>query len=174
MASNAIRQFITDVHWGNLDYLVIDMPPGTGDIHLTLLQTAPVTGVVVVTTPQDVALLDARKGIAMFGQAQLNVPIIGVVENMSYFVPAELPGNRYYIFGKEGGKRLAEEYDLPFLGQIPLVQGIREGGDIGIPVMISDDEITRQAFHEFAGIVARSVSMRNAHMKSEEIAEVVD
>src|SRR5215203_1384730 len=174
MASNAIRQFITDVHWGELDYLVIDMPPGTGDIHLTLLQTAPVTGVVVVTTPQDVALLDARKGIAMFGQAQLNVPIIGVVENMSYFVPAELPGNRYYIFGKEGGKRLAEEYDLPFLGQIPLVQGIREGGDIGIPVMISDDEITRQAFGEFAGNVARSTSMRNAHMKTEEIAEVVE
>lgn len=174
MASNAIRQFITDVHWGELDYLVIDMPPGTGDIHLTLMQTAPVTGVVVVTTPQDVALADAKKGIAMFGQAQMNVPIIGLVENMSYFTPAELPDHKYYIFGKEGGKRLAEEYDLPFLGQIPLVQSIREGGDVGVPVMISDDEISKQAFVEFAGIVARSVSMRNAHMKSEEIAEVVE
>ncbi len=174
MASNAIRQFITDVHWGELDYLVIDMPPGTGDIHLTLMQTAPVTGVVVVTTPQDVALADAKKGIAMFGQAQMNVPIIGLVENMSYFTPAELPDHKYYIFGKEGGKRLAEEYDLPFLGQIPLVQSIREGGDIGVPAMLNDDEITRNAFLEFAGSVARSVSMRNAHMKSEEVAEVVE
>ena len=174
MASSAIRQFITDVHWGELDYLVIDMPPGTGDIHLTLIQTAPVTGVVVVTTPQDVALVDARKGIAMFGQAQMNVPIIGLVENMSYFTPAELPGHKYYIFGKEGGKRLADEYDLPFLGQIPLVQNIREGGDIGVPVMMGDDEITKEAFKEFAGIVARSVSMRNAHMNAEEVAEVVE
>lgn len=174
MASSAIRQFITDVHWGELDYLVIDMPPGTGDIHLTLMQTAPVTGVVVVTTPQDVALADAKKGIAMFGQAQLNVPIIGLVENMSYFTPAELPNHKYYIFGKEGGKRLAEEYDLPFLGQIPLVQSIREGGDTGRPIMLSDDDITKEAFHEFAGIVARSISMRNAHMKAEEVAEVVE
>ena len=173
MASSAIKQFITDVQWGELDYLVIDMPPGTGDIHLTLMQTAPVTGIVVVTTPQDVALADAKKGIAMFSQAQLNVPIIGLVENMSYFTPAELPNHRYYIFGKEGGKRLAEEYDLPFLGQIPLVQGIREGGDAGVPVMVSDDEVTKQAFEEFAGVVARSISMRNAHMGSEEVAEVV-
>ncbi len=174
MASNAVRQFITDVHWGELDYLVIDMPPGTGDIHLTLMQTAPVTGVVVVTTPQDVALADAKKGIAMFGQAQMNVPIIVLVENMSYFTPAELPDHKYYIFGKEGGKKLAEEYDLPFLGQIPLVQSIREGGDIGVPAMMNDDEISKKAFIEFAGVVARSVSMRNAHMKSEEIAEVVE
>ncbi|MGE5519820.1 MAG: Mrp/NBP35 family ATP-binding protein [Candidatus Dadabacteria bacterium] len=174
MASSAIRQFITDVDWGELDYLVIDMPPGTGDIHLTLVQTAPVTGVVVVTTPQDVALADAKKGIAMFGQAQLNIPIIGIVENMSYFTPEELPGNKYYIFGREGGKRLAEEYDLPFLGEIPLVQSIREGGDIGIPLMVSDHSITREAFSEFAGTVARSVSMRNAHMKAEEVAEVVE
>ncbi|HEU4469570.1 MAG TPA: Mrp/NBP35 family ATP-binding protein [Flavisolibacter sp.] len=174
MASSAIRQFITDVQWGELDYLVIDMPPGTGDIHLTLLQTAPVTGVVVVTTPQDVALADAKKGIAMFGQAQMNVPIIGLVENMSYFTPAELPDARYYIFGKEGGKRLAEEYDLPFLGQIPLVQSIREGGDTGVPIMMSDDELSKKGFYEFAGNVARSTSMRNAHMKSAEIAEVVE
>jgi ATP-binding protein involved in chromosome partitioning len=174
MASSAIRQFITDVQWGDLDYLVIDMPPGTGDIHLTMMQTAPVTGIVVVTTPQDVALADAKKGIAMFGQAQLNVPIIGLVENMSYFIPADMPDKKYYIFGREGGRRLADEYDLPFLGQIPLVEGIREGGDIGEPIMISNDEISKQAFLDFAGIVARSVSMRNAHMKSEEIAEVVE
>jgi ATP-binding protein involved in chromosome partitioning len=174
MASSAIRQFITDVNWGELDYLVIDMPPGTGDIHLTLVQTAPVTGVVVVTTPQDVALADAKKGIAMFSQAQMNVPIIGLVENMSYFTPAELPGHKYYIFGKEGGKRLADEYDLPFLGQIPLVQSIREGGDIGVPIMMGDDEITKEAFREFGGIVARSVSMRNARMNAEEVAEVVE
>jgi len=174
MVSSAVRQFITDVKWGELDYLVIDMPPGTGDIHLTLMQTAPVTGVVVVTTPQDVALADAKKGIAMFGQAQMNVPIIGLVENMSYFTPAELPNNKYYIFGKEGGKRLADEYDLPFLGQIPLVQSIREGGDIGVPIMMSDDEVSKAAFEEFAGTVARSVSMRNAHMKSEEVAEAVE
>jgi len=174
MASSAIRQFVTDVEWGELDYLVIDMPPGTGDIHLTMMQAAPVTGVVVVTTPQDVALADAKKGIAMFGQAQMNVPIIGLVENMSYFTPAELPDHKYYIFGKEGGRRLAEEYDLPFLGQIPLVQSIREGGDIGVPIMMSDDEVSKKAFYEFAGIVARSISMRNAQMRSEQIAEVVD
>lgn len=155
MASSAIKQFITDVDWGDLDYLIVDMPPGTGDIHLTLMQIAHVSGVVIVSTPQDVALADAKKGIAMFGQAQLNAPIIGLVENMSYFIPAELPDNKYYIFGQEGGKRLASEYDLPFLGEIPLVQGIREGGDIGIPVMMSDDEITKAAFKSFAGEVAR-------------------
>jgi ATP-binding protein involved in chromosome partitioning len=174
MASSAIRQFVTDVYWDELDYLVIDMPPGTGDIHLTLMQTVPVTGVVVVSTPQDVALADAKKGIAMFGQAQLNVPIIGLVENMSYFTPAELPENKYYIFGKEGGKRLAEEYDLPFLGQIPLVQSIREGGDQGVPIMMSDDEVSKKAFSDFAGLVARSASMRNAHMRSEQIEEVLE
>jgi ATP-binding protein involved in chromosome partitioning len=136
MASSAIRQFVTDVLWGELDYLVIDMPPGTGDIHLTLVQTVPVTGVVVVTTPQDVALADAKKGIAMFGQAQLKVPII--------------------------------------LGQIPLVQSIREGGDQGIPVMVSDDEISKRAFQEFAAAAARSISMRNANMSATEVAEVVE
>jgi len=173
MASSAIKQFVTDVYWGDLDYLVVDMPPGTGDIHLTLMQTVPVTGTVIVTTPQDVALADAKKGIAMFGQAQMNVPVIGLVENMSYFTPAELPNNKYYIFGKEGGKRLADEYDLPFLGQIPLVQSIREGGDIGVPIMMGDDEITKKAFEEVAGHVVRSVSMRNANMSAEKVAEVV-
>lgn len=173
MASSAIRQFITDVYWGDLDYLVVDMPPGTGDIHLTLMQTVPVTGAVIVTTPQDVALADAKKGIAMFGQAQMNVPIIGLVENMSYFTPAELPDHKYYIFGKEGGKRLADEYDLPFLGQIPIVQSIREGGDTGVPVMMADDAITKKAFEEFAAVVIRSVSMRNANMSVEKISETV-
>jgi ATP-binding protein involved in chromosome partitioning len=173
MASSAIRQFVTDVYWGDLDYLVVDMPPGTGDIHLTLMQTVPVTGSVIVTTPQDVALADAKKGIAMFGQAQLNVPVIGLVENMSYFTPAELPDHKYYIFGKEGGKRLAEEYDLPFLGQIPLVQSIREGGDRGVPVMLSEENITRQAFENFAAQVVRSVSMRNANIAGAKVAELV-
>jgi ATP-binding protein involved in chromosome partitioning len=174
MASSAIRQFITDVYWGDLDYLIVDMPPGTGDIHLTLMQTVPVTGAVIVTTPQDVALADAKKGIAMFGQAQLNVPVIGLVENMSYFTPAELPDNKYYIFGKEGGKRLADEYDLPFLGQIPLVQSIREGGDIGVPVMMSDDAITKKTFEKFAADVVRSVAMRNANMSAVEVEKVLD
>lgn len=173
MASSAIRQFVTDVYWDELDYLVIDMPPGTGDIHLTLMQLVPVTGAVIVTTPQDVALADAKKGIAMFSQAQLNVPIIGLVENMSYFTPAELPDNKYYIFGKEGGRRLADEYDLPFLGEIPLVQGIREGGDKGKPIMMSDDNVSRQAFIDFAAHVARSISMRNANLAAEKVAEVV-
>lgn len=173
MASSALKQFITDVYWDELDYLVVDMPPGTGDIHLTLMQTVPVTGAVIVTTPQDVALLDARKAIAMFGQAQLNVPVIGLVENMSYFIPAELPDNKYYIFGKDGGKRLADEYDIPFLGQIPLVQSIREGGDAGVPVMMGDDDITKKAFREFADHVVRSISMRNANISSEKISQTV-
>jgi ATP-binding protein involved in chromosome partitioning len=173
MASSAIRQFVTDVYWGDLDYLVVDMPPGTGDIHLTLMQTVPVTGAVIVTTPQDVALADAKKGIAMFGQAQLNVPVIGLVENMSYFIPAELPENKYYIFGKDGGKRLADEYDIPFLGQIPIVQSIREGGDQGVPAMMGDDEVTKKAFTEFASVVVRSIAMRNADIKTEKIAETV-
>ena len=177
MASSAIKQFVSDVNWDELDYLIIDMPPGTGDIHLTLMQTVPVTGAVIVTTPQDVALADAKKGVAMFGQAQLNVPIIGLVENMSYFIPpsggTELPENKYYIFGKDGGKRLADEYDLPFLGQIPLVQSIREGGDKGMPVMGGSDEITKKAFEDFAALVVRSVSMRNANISTEKTAEVV-
>lgn len=173
MASSAIRQFVTEVLWGDLDYLVIDMPPGTGDIHLTMVQTVPVTGAVVVTTPQDVALADAKKAIAMFGQAQINVPIIGLVENMAWFTPAELPNNKYYIFGKEGGKRLADQFDLPFLGQIPLVQSIREGGDAGVPLMESNDEITKAAFSEFASNAVRSISMRNANMEATKVVQIV-
>lgn len=174
MVSSAIRQFVSDVDWGELDYLVIDMPPGTGDIHLTVVQTVPVTGVIVVTTPQTVALADAKKGIAMFGQAQLKVPIIGLVENMSYFTPAELPDNKYYLFGKNGGKSLAEEFDIPFLGQIPIVQAIREGGDSGVPIMASDDELTKKAFLDFAANATRGIAMRNANLEPTEIQEMVE
>ncbi|MEI7472100.1 MAG: Mrp/NBP35 family ATP-binding protein [Chitinophagaceae bacterium] len=173
MVSSAIRQFVSDVDWGELDYLVIDMPPGTGDIHLTIVQTVPVTGVIVVTTPQLVALADAKKGVAMFGQAQLKVPVIGLVENMSYFTPAELPDNKYYIFGKDGGKDLAEEFDLSFLGQIPIVQSIREGGDAGVPVMESEDSISKKAFEAFAGNAVRAIAMRNANLAPTEIQEIV-
>lgn len=173
MASSAIRQFVTDVDWGELDYLVIDMPPGTGDIHLTLMQTVPVTGAIIVTTPQNVALADAKKGIAMFGQAQINVPIIGLVENMAYFTPAELPNNKYYLFGKEGGKNLAEEYDLSFLGQIPLVQSIREGGDEGEPAMVGSDEITKNAFRNFTAQAVRNIALRNANLPQTALIEVL-
>jgi ATP-binding protein involved in chromosome partitioning len=162
MASSAIKQFVTDVHWGELDYLVIDMPPGTGDIHLTLVQTIPVTGVVVVTTPQEVALADAKKAIAMFNQTQLKVPIIGLVENMSWFTPEELPENKYYIFGKDGGRNLADQLDLNFLGQIPLVQSIREGGDKGLPAIIGDNSITAEAFAAFADETIRAIAVANA------------
>ncbi len=174
MVSSAIRQFVSDVDWGELDYLVIDMPPGTGDIHLTVVQTVPVTGVIVVTTPQTVALADAKKGIAMFGQAQLKVPIIGLVENMSYFTPPELPDNKYYLFGKNGGKNLAEEFDIPFLGQIPIVQTIREGGDMGVPIMVSNDELTKRAFHDFAANAIRGIAMRNANIEPTQILELVE
>jgi ATP-binding protein involved in chromosome partitioning len=173
MVSSAIRQFVSDVDWGELDYLVIDMPPGTGDIHLTIVQTVPVTGIIVVTTPQTIALADAKKGIAMFGQAQLKVPVIGLVENMSYFIPEELPDNKYYIFGKDGGKNLADEFDIPFLGQIPLVQSIREGGDIGVPVMVSDDSIAKKAFEHFAANAVRGIAMRNASVAPTEIQELL-
>jgi ATP-binding protein involved in chromosome partitioning len=168
MASSAIKQFVTDVNWGDLDYLIIDMPPGTGDIHLTLIQTVPVTGAVIVSTPQEVALADAKKAIAMFAQVQIKVPIIGLVENMSYFM---VPGTeqRHYIFGKDGAKKLAEEYEIPFLGQIPLIQGIREGGDIGVPIMVTDNEESKKAFIEFTSNTVRSISMRNANIKVEEL-----
>ncbi|MCK7553532.1 Mrp/NBP35 family ATP-binding protein [Chitinophaga sedimenti] len=173
MLSSALRQFVTDVHWGELDYLIIDMPPGTGDVQLTLVQTVPVTGAVIVTTPQEVALADAKKGIAMFASSAINVPVIGLVENMAYFTPKELPENKYYIFGKEGGKRLASELDIPFLGQIPLVQGIREGGDYGQPAIIGDDEATKKAFIDFAGATARGIAMRNANLAPTKIVEVM-
>ena len=173
MVSSAIRQFVSEVDWGELDYLVIDMPPGTGDIHLTIVQTVPVTGVIVVTTPQTVALADAKKGIAMFGQAQMKVPVIGLVENMSYFTPTELPDKKYYIFGKDGGKNLAEEFDIPFLGQIPIIESIREGGDIGVPAMVGDDAITKKAFMDFTANAVRGIAMRNANLEPTEIVQIV-
>jgi ATP-binding protein involved in chromosome partitioning len=164
MASQALRQFFGDTNWGELDYLLIDLPPGTSDIHLTMVQSVPVTGAVVVTTPQKVALADATKGLLMFRQAQINVPILGIVENMAYFTPAELPDNKYYIFGKDGGKHLAEKFEVPVLGEIPLVQSIREAGDEGKPVATNVDSLTAQAFRETAEALARQVAIRNANL----------
>ena len=161
MASSAIKQFINDVDWGELDYLIIDMPPGTGDIHLTMMQSTIVTGAVIVTTPQKVALADVKKGIAMFAQAKANIPIIGLVENMAYFTPSELPENKYYIFGKEGGKNLASEYDIPFLGEVPIVMEICNGGDSGHPIMVSNDEITKSAFKNIVGSMVREIAKAN-------------
>ena len=148
MASNAIKQLIQDANWGELDYFLIDLPPGTSDIHLTLVQHLHLTGAIVVTTPQPVALVDARKGVDMFRNEKINVPVLGLVENMAWFTPAELPNNRYYIFGKDGGKELAEEMNIPLLGQVPLVQSIREGGDEGMPIAMQDGHPAAQMFAE--------------------------
>ncbi|MBX2910633.1 MAG: Mrp/NBP35 family ATP-binding protein [Cyclobacteriaceae bacterium] len=161
MASSALKQFIGDADWGELDYLLIDLPPGTSDIHLTLVQTVPVTGAIIVTTPQKVALADATKGLAMFRQPQINVPVLGIVENMAYFTPEELPGNKYFIFGKDGGKNLSEKYGVPLLGQVPLVQGIRESGDSGLPAVMKEGVVS-QAFRDLAEAMARQVAIRNA------------
>ncbi len=161
MASAALKQFISDADWGELDYLLIDMPPGTSDIHLTLVQTVPVTGALIVTTPQKVALADAIKGLAMFKQPQINVPVLGIIENMAYFTPEELPNHKYFIFGKDGGKSLSEKYDVPLLGQIPIVQGIRESGDSGRPVVLKEGPMA-EAFMTLAESVARQVAIRNA------------
>ena len=146
MASNAIKQLIQDANWGELDYFLIDLPPGTSDIHLTLVQHLHLTGAIVVTTPQPVALVDARKGVDMFVNEKINVPVLGLVENMAWFTPAELPNNRYYIFGKDGGKQLAEELNIPLLGQVPLVQSIREGGDEGTPISLQEGHPAAQFF----------------------------
>ena len=148
MASNAIKQLIQDANWGDLDYFLIDLPPGTSDIHLTLVQHLHLTGAIVVTTPQAVALVDARKGVDMFMNEKINVPVLGLVENMAWFTPAELPNNRYYIFGKDGGKQLAEELNIPLLGQVPLVQSIREGGDEGEPIALQDGHPAAKMFEE--------------------------
>ena len=150
MASNAIKQLIEDAHWGELDYFLIDLPPGTSDIHLTLISTLQLTGVIVVTTPQPVALVDARKGVEMFRNEKVNVPILGLIENMAWFTPAELPNNKYYIFGKDGGKKLAEELNIPLLGQIPLVQSIREGGDEGTPIALQAGHPAAEVFEVIA------------------------
>ena len=162
MASSALKQFFADADWGELDYLLIDLPPGTSDIHLTLVQTVPVTGAVIVTTPQKVALADAIKGLAMFKQPQINVPVLGVIENMAYFTPEELPNKRYYIFGRDGGKNLSEKFNVPLLGQIPLVQGIRESGDSGLPAVMKESP-TAEAFKDLAETLARHIAIRNAN-----------
>ena len=159
MATSAIKQLFGDTDWGELDYLVVDMPPGTGDIHITVSQTYPIAGAVIVTTPQQVALADAIKGMAMYKMEGINVPILGVVENMAYFTPAELPDNKYYIFGKDGGKRLAESNDTPFLGEIPLVKSIADAGDNGFPILLDADEKAVDAFKLIAGRVAQQLSI---------------
>jgi len=173
MASSALKQFISDTEWGDLDYLLIDLPPGTSDIHLTLVQTIPVTGSVIVTTPQKVALADAKKAIGMFKQPQINVPILGLVENMAYFTPEELPNNKYFIFGEGGGMKLSEQYDIPFLGQMPLVQGIRESGDSGLPVAMKEG-VTSDAFKELSQKLARQVAIRNAELEATKKVEMIN
>ncbi len=171
MASSALKQFFGDADWGELDYLLIDLPPGTSDIHLTLVQTVPVTGAVIVTTPQKVALADATKGLAMFRQPQINVPVLGIIENMAYFTPEELPDNKYYIFGKDGGKNLSEKFDVPLLGQIPLVQGIRESGDSGLPAVLKEGPAA-VAFQELAENLARKIAIRNANFAQTQKVEL--
>lgn len=172
MASNALKQLITDTDWGELDFFIIDLPPGTGDIHLTLVQTMGITGAVAVTTPQEVAMADARKGVNMFLGEKVNVPVLGIVENMSWFTPAELPENRYYIFGKDGGKSLSKELNVPLLGQIPLVQSIREGGDNGQPASVANDNATSIAFTEVAKKITERVAYRNETMEATQKVEI--
>jgi ATP-binding protein involved in chromosome partitioning len=172
MATNALNQLINDGEWGDLDYFLIDLPPGTGDIHLTMVQTLPVTGAVIVSTPQEVALADARKAFNMFKQKDINVPILGLVENMSWFTPEELPENKYYIFGKDGGIKLAEDSGVVLLGQIPIVQGIREGGDNGSPVALDGTTLIGKAFDQLAQRVAQQVAIRNAKFEATKIVEI--
>ena len=172
MAGNALKQLIADANWGNLDYFLIDFPPGTSDIHLTLVQTLAITGAVVVSTPQEVALADARKGINMFTNDKVNVPILGLVENMAWFTPAELPENKYYIFGKDGAKNLAEDMNVPLLGQIPIVQSICEGGDKGTPVALNENTITGMAFADLADNFIASVDKRNSQFAPTQKVEV--
>lgn len=169
MASNALKQLIADADWGELDFFILDTPPGTSDIHLTLLQTLPITGAVIVSTPQQVALADARKGVDMYRNEKVNVPILGLIENMSWFTPAELPDNRYYIFGKEGCKRLAEELHVPLLAQIPIVQGICESGDSGEPVALSSDTMTGLSFINLAQAVVTVTNRRNKELEATKI-----
>ncbi len=174
MATSALKQLIADADWGDLDYFVLDTPPGTSDIHLTLLQTLAITGAVIVSTPQKVALADARKGIDMYTNDKVNVPILGLVENMAWFTPAELPNNRYYIFGKEGCKQLAEEMKVPLLAQIPLVQSICDSGDDGEPAALHADTVTGQAFINLAQAVVTRVNLRNKTLPKTHIVKVKD
>ena len=171
MASSALKQFFSDAKWGELDYMFVDLPPGTSDIHLTLVQSVPVTGAIIVTTPQKVALADATRAISMFRQPQINVPILGVVENMSYFIPEELPDNKYFIFGENGGKQLCKKYDLPLLAQIPLVQSVRESGDNGYPVVLKENQ-SSEAFRGLAESFAQQVAIRNATKEKTKPVEI--
>ncbi|MBI3501547.1 MAG: Mrp/NBP35 family ATP-binding protein [Bacteroidetes bacterium] len=166
MASKALQQLFTDANWGELDYMIVDLPPGTGDIHLSLVQNFPITGAIIVSTPQPVALADARKGVAMFRMSGINVPVIGLIENMSYFTPAELPQNKYYIFGKDGAKNLAEELNIPLLGQIPLVQSIRESGDVGRPAILQENTPQSIALMEMVQKAAQQIAIANEERKA--------
>ena len=172
MAAKALNQMIFDAHWGELDFLLIYLPPGTGDIHLSIMQSLPITGAVVVSTPQNVALADARKGVAMFQQESINVPVLGIIENMAYFTPAELPGNKYFIFGKEGAKNLAEDLKVPFLGELPLVQSIREAGDVGRPAALQNGTPLEQAFETLTRNVVEEVVRRNDDLPPTEAIKI--
>ncbi|HAH54120.1 MAG TPA: chromosome partitioning protein, partial [Flavobacterium sp.] len=172
MASKALNQMIFDADWGDLDFLLIDLPPGTGDIHLSIVQALPITGVVVVSTPQAVALADARKGVSMFVSEAINVPVLGIIENMAYFTPEELPNNKYYIFGKEGAKNLAEELKVPFLGEVPIVQSIREAGDYGRPAAMQTGSIIETVFEEITRNVVQEVVSRNENLPATEAVKI--
>ena len=172
MAAKALNQMIFDAAWGELDFLLIDLPPGTGDIHLSIMQSLPITGAVVVSTPQTVALADAKKGVAMFQQESINVPVLGIIENMAYFTPEELPDNKYYIFGNAGAKHLAEDLKIPFLGEIPLVQSIREAGDLGRPAAMQEATPIEEAFHEITQNVAQEVVRRNTALPPTEAIKI--
>ncbi|MCZ8144781.1 Mrp/NBP35 family ATP-binding protein [Flavobacterium sp.] len=172
MAAKALNQMIFDAAWGDLDFMLIDLPPGTGDIHLSIMQSLPVTGAVVVSTPQPVALADARKGVAMFQSEAINVPVLGIIENMAYFTPEELPNNKYYIFGKEGAKHLAEDLQVPFLGEVPLVQSIREAGDFGRPAALQTASPLEQVYEAIARNVVTEVVQRNEHLPPTEAIKI--
>ena len=172
MAAKALNQMIFDAHWGELDFLLLDLPPGTGDIHLSIMQSLPITGAVVVSTPQNVALADAKKGVAMFQQESISVPVLGIIENMAYFTPAELPDNKYYIFGKEGAKNLAEDLKVPFLGEVPLVQSIREAGDVGRPAALQTATPLEQAFEKLTQTVVEEVVRRNDNLPPTEAIKI--
>ncbi len=172
MAAKALNQMIFDAHWGELDFLLLDLPPGTGDIHLSIMQSLPITGAVVVSTPQNVALADAKKGVAMFQQDSIQVPVLGIIENMAYFTPEELPDNKYYIFGKEGAKNLSEDLKVPFLGEIPLVQSIREAGDVGRPAALQTATPLEQAFEKITQDVVQEVVRRNDNLPPTEAIKI--
>ena len=172
MAAKALNQMIFDADWGELDFLLLDLPPGTGDIHLSIMQSLPITGAVVVSTPQNVALADAKKGVAMFQQDSINVPVLGIIENMAYFTPEELPDNKYYIFGKEGAKHLAEDLQVPLLGEIPLVQSIREAGDIGRPAALQTATVLEKAFETITRNVVQEVVNRNENLPETEAIKI--